>query len=474
MDIIKVKDILEATNGKLVAGSPDAEVCGVTIDSRKVEQSYLFVAIKGENTDGHNYISSAKDLGASCVLVSSDAEIPEGLSAVKVSDTVQALQELGKTYLAKLPMRRIAVTGSVGKTTTRDLLHAALSSVYKVGKNSGNFNNDIGLPLTVLTFDSSMDIGVMEMGTMGTLGEIDRLADIGRPEAAIITNIGVSHMETLGSRDNILKTKLEITDYFTQENTLIVNADDDKLGPLNKSDFNFKIIKVGTEKAFGDTDYLVTNIKDNGLLGTEFTLEKDGESFEIKLPIPGAHNALNAALAIAGAEALGVSIKDAIRGIADMVPTGSRLRIVEVGGIKIIDDSYNAAPASMKAALTTLKNSDGKRKIAVLGDMNELGEDSEALHYDVGSFAASSGVDILVTVGEKALAISRGAEEHKKSSADAQKSGMQGLTEIHRCESIDAALKILTPILSEGDLLLVKASRGMKLDELVKNLETLF
>ena len=461
MNEITVSEILKATNGKLVSGSPEATVCGVTIDSRKVEEGFLFVAIKGENTDGHKYIESARDLGATCALVSSDVDVVDGIALVKVDDTAYALQELGKAYLTGLSMKKIAVTGSVGKTTTRDLLHAAVSSIYKAGKNSGNLNNDLGLPLTVLSFDSSMQVGVMEMGTMGSLGEIHRLADIGRPDAAIITNIGVSHLETLGTRDNILKTKLEITDYFTKENTLIINADDDKLGIIEPNNYDFKIIKVGTEKAFSAPDYLVSKVSDNGLNGTGFCLSVGGNIFDVVLPIPGAHNALNAALAIAGANVIGVSIEDAIRGISNMVPTGSRLRIVELDGIKIIDDSYNAAPQSMKAAITTLVNSDCDRRIAVLGDMYELGTDSEAMHSEVGRFAAESGVDILITVGENAFAIAKGAEAIKKSDAPI----------IVSTRTSEEAYAALSDVMQDGDLILVKASRGMKLDELVRRLE---
>lgn len=464
MDRISLDFILKATGGELISGARDSFVCGVAIDSRKIETDYLFVAIAGENTDGHAYIDSASEKGASCALVSKDVEA-EGISLVKVPDTVRALQELSKEYLKTLPMKHIAVTGSVGKTTTRDLLYAAVSSVYKAGKNSGNFNNEIGLPLTIMSFDKTMNVGVMEMGTMGTLGEIDRLADIGRPDVAIITNIGVSHMETLGSRDNILKTKLEITDYFTEDNALIVNVDDDKLSSLDEKDYVFRIIKVGTEKALKKPDYLVTKVKDNGLDGTSFTLSAGDEKYDVVLPIPGEHNALNAALAIAGAKEMGVSIVDAISGISNMVTTGSRLRIVDVSGFRIIDDSYNAAPASMKAAIKTLVSSDAKRRIAVLGDMNELGTESKNMHFDVGRFVAESKIDVLVTVGKKALWIAEGAEEAL--------SDEDGLKSVIRCTDAEEAFMELKEILKEGDLVLVKASRSMKLDELVKQIESI-
>lgn len=473
MDKISINDIIKGTKGKLISGpyldskgdSDGNFITGVTIDSRRVKQGDLFVAIPGEKTDGHNFLMGAKDKGALCALISKEEFGIKDLNCILVEDAVTALQELGKWYISNLRMKKIGVTGSVGKTTTRDFVHAAVSGKYKAGKNSGNLNNDIGLPLTILTFDSTMDVGVMEMGTMGAMGEIHRLADIGRPDAAIITNIGVSHMETLGSRDNILKTKLEVADFFGKDNSLILNYDDDKLSTIRDEDYSFKIIKVGTKGNPNKLDYEVSDVKDYGLDGVTFTLNTPGGEYGVRLPIPGSHNALNAALAIAGASAMGVNGEDAIKGIALMETTGNRLRKIEKNGFKILDDSYNAAPVSMKSAVTTLANSQAARRIAILGDMYELGADSEKMHFEVGEFVAKSKMDILITIGEKARLIGEGCEEAKSETGSS--------IEIRSFETKEEFYPIMKNLFKAGDLILVKASRGMKLDQLVGKIEEL-
>ena len=469
MDRINVGEVVKATGGKLICGTADAAIESVCMDSRIVSENSLFVAIPGERTDGHKYLDAAFDKGASCALVSREVDVPNGMACVLVDDTVYALQELSRWYMSeRLSMKKLAVTGSVGKTTTRDLLFAAVSSKYRAGKNNKNFNSDIGLPLTVLTFDSDMEVGVMEMGTSGGMHEVERLADLVRPDVAIITNIGVSHIEHLGSRDNILKAKLGIAEYFSAENTLIINANDDKLCSIKESHPKYKIVTVGNVDALCDVDYLVKDIKEIGTEGLKFRLCHEEGEYEVELPIPGEHNAINAALAIAGAGAAGVSVEEAISGMADMTTTGSRLRMIEVGGFRIIDDAYNAAPASMKSAITTLMHAEGKKKIAMLGDMNELGEESEEMHFGVGRFAAEHDVDVLITVGEKAAAIAAGAEDALRSKMTA---GEKTRTTIIRCEEKAAAYMVLKGIASKGDIVLVKASRGMALDELVHRIE---
>ena len=470
MDRIYAKDVINATCGKLISGSCDAVIENVCMDSRLVCENSLFVAIPGERTDGHNYLDSAFEKGASCALVSREVEIPEGMTCILVDDTVHGLQELSRWYMSEvLSMKKLAVTGSVGKTTTRGLLFAAGNSKYKAGKNNKNFNSDIGLPLTVLTFDGDMEVGIMEMGTSGGMEEIALLADLVKPDIAIITNIGVSHIEYLGTRENILKAKLGIARYFSEENTLIINADDDKLVSVKEMGEAYKIITVGTEDALCDVDYLATDVEEIGAAGLVFKLRCEDGEYEVKLPIPGVHNAINAALAIAGAKEAGVPVEESIRGMANMTTTGSRLKLIEVGGLRIIDDSYNAAPESMKSAITTLINGEGTKKIAVLGDMNELGEKSEEMHFDIGRFAAERGVDVLITVGEKAAAIARGAEA---ALSEKMTAGEKTRTTIIRCGEKESAYMVLRGIVRSGDIVLVKASRGMALDELVDRIES--
>ncbi|MBO4235863.1 MAG: UDP-N-acetylmuramoyl-tripeptide--D-alanyl-D-alanine ligase [Firmicutes bacterium] len=472
MDRIYVRNVVEATGGELIIGSYDSEIDSVCMDSRVASENALFVAIPGERTDGHEYLEAAREKGSSCALVSREVEVPEGMSCVLVENTVKALQELSRWYMSThLAIKKIAVTGSVGKTTTRDLMFAAVSSKYKVGKNNKNFNSDIGLPLTILTFERDMEVGIMEMGTSGGMEEVAVLADIARPDVAVITNIGVSHIEHLRSRDNILKAKLGIARYFSNENTLIINGNDDKLVSIRDLGEPYKIIAVGTEDALCDVDYLVTNIKEIVSEGLIFNISCEEGEYEVKLPIPGEHNALNAALAIAGAKAVGVSIEDAISGMGEMTTTGSRLRMIDMGGFRIIDDSYNAAPDSMKSAITTLIHGDGEKKIAILGDMNELGTESYKMHFEVGRFAAEHAVDVLLTIGEKAVAIADGAEAVLN---EKMASGESPGTIVIRCENADVAYEVLRKIIQRGDIVLFKASRGMALDELVGRIEEVY
>ena len=461
MDRFYVGDVVVATGGKLICGDPNAAIDSVCMDSRIVGENSLFVAIPGERTDGHNFLESAREKGASCALVSREVEVPDGMACVLVEESVYGLQELSRWYMSShLDMKKIAVTGSVGKTTTRDFLFAAVSSTFVSGKNEKNYNSETGLPLTVLSFDSKMEAGITEMGTDRGMDEISRLADIVRPNVAVITNIGVSHIEFFKTRERIFEAKMGIANYFSEGNTLVVNADDDKLSSLKKENLPYDVVFVGSEKALCEVDYMVSDVREKGLEGLMFTLSHDGKNYNVELPIPGEHNAINAALAVAGANAIGVSIEDAIDGMKNMTTTGSRLKLINVGGFEIIDDSYNAAPESMKSAVSTLMRGDGERKIAVLGDMNELGEESEKMHFGVGAFAAEKNPEYIITVGEKAKAIADGAESINSAS-----------TKVIRCNDLDGAFQAIKGIIKAGDLVLVKASRGMALDELVARIE---
>lgn len=467
MDRIYVKDVIEATGGKLICGSEDQPIDGVCMDSRIADENSLFVAIPGEHTDGHEYLDAAFKKGASSAIVSREVAVPSGMACILVENSIYALQELSRWYMSnRLSMKKIAVTGSVGKTTTRDLIHAAMSSKYIVGKNERNYNSETGLPLTVLTFTRDMQVGVMEMGTSGGMEEVARLADLVRPDIAVITNIGVSHIEFLKTRENILKAKLGIAKYFTDKNTLVINGNDDQLVSLLGANPPYDIVTVGNEDALCEVDYFVADVSERGIEGLKFKLLHKEKAYDVELPIPGYHNAINAALAIAAAKVAGVSIEDAISGMANMTTTGSRLRMIDVGNIKIIDDAYNAAPDSMRSAIRTLAGADAKRRIAVLGDMNELGSNSSEMHFSIGRFVAEKEIDILIAVGEKADDIACGVEaaiRERKTAEDAPNT--------IRCVDRDDAFNELMNIVKEGDLVLVKASRGMALDEIAKRME---
>ena len=470
MDRIYVKDVALATGGKIISGNPDAPIDSVCMDSRVVSDNALFVAIPGERMDGHKFLDSAFQKGASCALISREVEAPKGMACVLVDETVYALQELSRWYMSEhLSMKKVAITGSVGKTTTRDLLFAAVSSKEKAGKNEKNYNSETGLPLTVLTFDKDMKVGIMEMGTGGGMDEVSRLADLVRPDVAIITNIGVSHIEYFGTRDRILEAKLGIAKYFSEGNTLVINADDDKLVSLIDSELSYKIVTVGSGSAECDVDFLVTDVCERGIDGLSFNVSHAGKNHSAYIPVPGVHNAMNAGLAIAAAYTIGIPVEDSISGMANMTTTGSRLKVIEIGDFRIIDDSYNAAPESMKSALTTLVSGEARRKIAVLGDMNELGKESESMHFSLGRYAAEKEIDILVTVGEKAMAIADGADALIKETSSA---GSYSSMNVIRCADTEELFSRLREIIKDGDLILFKASRGMALDEVVQKIET--
>lgn len=373
-------------------------------------------------------------------------------NVILVEDTTKGMQLLAKYYMEKLGLKKITVTGSVGKTSTRDMVHSILSEKYKTGTTVGNLNSDWGVPLTIFSFDDSMEAAVLEIG-MDRFGEIHRLVDMIRPEVSLITNVGISHVENLGSREGILQAKMETVDFFDEHNTLVINQSNDMLSTIESD--TYSIIRVGLEP---EDDYYVHDIVDHGEQGVDYNLTVEGKTYPVHLDIPGAHNALNSAMALAGCRIHGVEIEEGIPGLRKVALTGSRLTIREKDGIKIIDDAYNAAPDSVKSALNTLMSIEGKRKIALLGGMNELGSESEKYHREVGAYAAEKGIDLLITVGEKAFDYAIGAKE-----------GLGELHILHYAEKEDLYAKA-EEIFKAGDVVLVKASRGMEFEQIIEKL----
>ena len=461
MEKTRAHKIAKACQGTLILGEGKTEVIDVVIDSRVGNKGSLFVALEGEQTDGHRFIKNAYDNGVRTFLISNEDVAKEyamdvfekdDLDIILVDDTLVALQELAGEYLRNMNMKCIAVTGSVGKTTTRDMLFAAVSEKYKAGTNKKNYNSETGLPLTLLSFTKDMEVGVLEMGMDGE-GQIARLVEISEPEAAIITNVGISHIERLGSRENILRAKMEIASEFDSESTLIINGDDDLLSEEVSKPLPYSVLQVGSGKKEG-LNYSISDIEDLGIDGVRFKIKNNDlkQEMEIELDVPGSHNAVNCALAVAGAGIMGVPMEDAIRGIQRMKMTGSRLKIVEAGGIRIIDDAYNAAPNSMKSALSTLSNTKSERRIAILGGINELGQLSESEHRGIGEHAASCNIDILITVGEMASWISSEAKKKNKQ------------IEYMHFDLKEDLYPVLKEILKPGDVVLVKASRSYEFD----------
>jgi len=453
---ITVREIIETTGGTLLQGSLDAWVKGASIDSREVTEENVFFPMKGARADGHDFLKGVMERGCRTMVISDPCKVPEAdnINVILVEDTLKALQQLAKYYITLLPLKKkIAVTGSVGKTSTRDMLYYVASRKYRTGRNMKNYNNEFGLPLTILSFPEDLEVAVLEMG-MDSFGEIDLLADMVRPDMAVITTIGISHIENLGSREGILKAKMEVTNYFTEDAVLVVNQSCDLLQKDMVSG-NYRVVTVGND---GKSDFIVSNVCDFGDKGIKYTLDRNHKQYEVSLPIAGGHNALNSALAIAAGEILGVELEDAIAGLTEAELTAKRLNIRGKDGIKVIDDTYNAAPESMKSAINTLCATRGIRKVAILSDMKELGPESENFHREVGAYAGEKKIDLLITVGSDARFIGEGALP------------ALGREQVKHYESRDAFLLEMDRYIRPGDVVLVKGSRSMEMEKVVKKI----
>lgn len=444
-----VADILASCGGELISGDEGILIKDVVSDSRDVSEGSLFVAIKGERVDGHDFFDDVFKKGAAAVLSEKDYITDKG-AVVKVESTLKALGDIAKGYLEKYRVPVVAVTGSIGKTSTKDMISAVLSKKYSVLKNRGNRNSEVGMPLTVFELDSEHEIAVLEMG-MEQFGEIHHLVDIARPEVAAITNIAMSHIENLGSQENILKAKLEVTDYFGEDNTLFVNGDDKFLKTVSGG---FKVKKYGTEE---QCELRAENIVDNGLLGSEFVAVIGGEKQTVKVKAPGVHNVYNALVAIGVGMEFGVTPKEAADAISETELTDMRLSVEEVSGMTVIRDYYNAGPLSVKASLGVLESAKNQRKVAILGDMLELGEFSKTEHEKIGALASEI-ADVLVTAGKEASAM---ADEARR----------MGMGTVYSFADTDSAADAITEIVRQGDCVLIKASRGMKFEKIYSKIK---
>lgn len=451
--MMKASEVIAATKAAIA----DFDFTGVTTDSRAVKPGELFVALKGGNFDGHDYCVKAAELGAAGVVVSRDVEgLPAGVSVFKVEDTLLAYQQLAHAYrLKQQGLKVFAITGSNGKTSTKDLLAACLGAKYKVVKTQGNFNNEIGLPKTLLSIQPDTDIAVVEMGMRG-LGQIAELCRIAEPDSGLITNVGETHMELLGSMENIGKAKSEIVVDLPSDGFAVLNGDNEYvLAAAGKTKAQVVYFGLGESCDYRGSD-IVTSA-----LGTTFTCteKKSGKSVSVRLQLIGEHNVYNALSAIAGAACYGVPLEDSAKALATARLTGSRQEIIYIGDITFINDAYNASPASMEAALKTLaeakKAAHGAvRTIAVLADMLELGAISEDAHRRVGRWAVENGVDYVLTYGPEAAYIS---EEVKK----------LGCETCHYADRQGAADK-LRQLATAGDIILLKGSNSMQVGKMLE------
>ncbi|MBE6619385.1 MAG: UDP-N-acetylmuramoyl-tripeptide--D-alanyl-D-alanine ligase [Ruminococcaceae bacterium] len=451
--ILLIKEIADITGGQLCrAADPATEIKTVTTDSRVKVNAGLFIALVGEKFDGHSYAAKAFENGAVCAVVE---KIPEDMGencCILVKDTRVALGDIARAMKDKISPLTVAVTGSIGKTTTKEFIYAVLSEKYKTLKTEGNFNNDIGLPMTLLGLSPEHDAAVLEMG-MSHFGEIEYLSHIASPNIAVVTNIGRSHIENLGSREGIRDAKLEIRKGMPRDGILILNGDEPLLCDIAGA------IYVGESNK--DSDYVINNVIESEN-GSAFDLSYKGERIEsITVPAIGRHNVMNAAFAFAVGIAAGLGEFEIRRGLMNFKNTGMRQNIYESRGRVIIADCYNAAPESVKASLKVLSavaERRGARKVAVLGDMKELGSHSAEAHIEVGHEAVKEGVDLLFTVGTLALDIAGAAETSVKS--------------IFTFESADYK-EIADTIMKntrEGDVILFKASRAMAFEKIIENL----
>ena len=453
MDTLSLGQIAEFAEAEILRGNADTLISRVSTDSRTIKPGDLFVALRGEHFDAHNFLEQVTKAGAAAALVSCDPPpgLPETLAILRAADTLDAYQNLAANYRKTLPLKVLGITGSNGKTSTKDFAASILGRAFRVTKTEGNFNNHIGLPRTILEANRDHQFAVWELG-MNHPGEIATLARIASPDAGIITNVGIAHIEFMGSREAIAQEKGALAEAIDPGGFVVLNGDDDFSGSIaNRT--RARVIYAGIEEG------AIRAIEvEQTAGGCEFTIVEGAHRCRAQLPVPGLHMVQNAILAVAAGRALGVSLEECAAGLVSAPLAKARLQIREIHGVQFIDDSYNANPDSMKAALRTLMelDTDGKR-IAVLGRMLELGAESERGHRDVGEAAATLGIDHLISIGNDTMALAA-EEAGLENSAIAQDAG-------------DAA-EILNEIVAPGDLVLIKGSRSSRtelvMDEFVK------
>lgn len=449
MQPMTVQEIAAAVKGIWWNPREDAApVCAVCTDSRKVVSGCLFLPWVGEKFDGHDFIDAALDKGAAGCLC---AKLPQDLRPdkfyIKVDDTRLALRALASAYREKFSIPFVQITGSVGKTTTKEMVAAVLGAKYKVLKTPENYNNDIGTPLTLFGLGPEHEAAVIETG-MNHFGEIEYLGAMVRPDVAVISNIGDAHIEFLGSREGILKAKCEILEHLKEDGLLVLNGDD---ALLNTVQSPFRTVRCGQSE---HCQARVLEIADHGVEGITCTVVTEKDRYALSIPAPGAYMVYSASIAVAVGEALGLSHDEIIRGVAAYEPAGSRMRVLHLPeGRILLDDCYNANPQSVAAALEVLAKTECDRRIAVLGDMGELGELTDQAHYNMGALAAMLGIDFVAAIGEKAVRIADGAAQ-------------SGGETLHFADQ-EEALKTLKEELKPGTAMLVKASHAMHFGQLV-------
>ena len=441
--------IADFSKGAIERGRLDDVVRSVSTDTRTLRPGALFVALKGDNFDGHRFATAAADAGAAAVLAArgEKLEVPEGTAIVRVSDTLSGLQSLAARYREHLNLTVVAVTGSNGKTSTKDLIASVLAAEFAVSATAGNLNNHIGLPLSILRADDTHEFGVWEMG-MSSPGEIALLAKIGAPDVGVITNIGVAHIEFLGSRVAIASEKGSLAEAIGERGLVVLNAEDEFSEAIAKRS-RARVVTAGIEKG----DFRAEDVS-VGADGARFTLVTGDQRQAVEIGVPGRHMVTNALLAAAVGHHMGLSLEAIASGLGCASLTGGRLSKRQIGGATYLDDSYNANPDSVLAALGTLAElSCEGRRFAVLGGMAELGEHSAAEHRRIGKAAATAGIEFILSVGELARPVAEGPNGSAPGHVE------------HFDELADCAA-FLSKEVREGDLVLVKGSRSSAMERL--------
>ena len=444
-----VKELCAAVGGTLLQQS-GAVVTQVSTDSRSIPNRALFVPLVGERFDGHDYLDAALERGAAgCLTAKKPAALLKDKFYIQVSDTLEALKALAAWYRAKFDIPMVQVTGSAGKTTTKEMIAAVLSQRFSTLKTQANFNNAIGTPMTLLNLAPEHQAAVIETG-MNHFGEIRYLGEMVRPTVAVITNVGDAHIENLGgTRQGILQAKCEIFENLQPGGLAVLNGDDELLSGLT---LPFETVLCGRHERCG---VRVTNVAEHGIKGITCTVTTGREVYEVAIPSPGAYMIYPAAMAIAIGEHLGLTKAELLSGIAAYRPVGSRMHLVRCGGGRIIiDDCYNANPQAMAEALRILAQTEHPRRMAVLGDMGELGDLTEQAHRDMGALTRTLGLDTVVAVGPKAKAIQ-----------DAN-------PDVLWFPTVAEALPAIRAAFTAGTAVLVKASHAMHFTDIVKDLES--
>lgn len=449
-----LKQVAEACNGKFVGDEKylDYPITSVERDSREIKEGSLFLAIKGARVDGHGFIEKCYERGAICALCEKAPENPQK-PYILVNSTLDAVKQIAESYRGLFDIPVIGISGSVGKTSTKEMIASVLSQKFKVHKTMGNLNNELGVPLTLFGLEEEHQAAVIEMG-ISDFGEMQRISKMVKPTICVITIIGSCHLENLGNRDGVLKAKTEMFENMTDNAKIILNGDDDKLNTVKE----VRGIKPEFYGLNSHNKYYAVNIQNNGTEGVDCTLCFNNTKLDVTIPALGNYMVSNALAAVAVGKSLGLSDEQLISGVESYKTVGSRANLIKAQKVTIIDDCYNANPNSVKAAVDTLANFSG-RKVAVLGDMKELGKTELQLHNEIGEYAVQKKIDIVIAVGPLAKEIFAGAENEK------------GTTKAVYFETIEKAQEKLKEHLKEGDTVLVKASHSMQFEKIVNYLK---